>query len=154
LDREYYSSEKSSGRKLSYSCPVSGTTADRFCTGGLRFSAFSSPHPGDFFPGCCTAFFFARWRGVWGGEHERIQRPERSRVRALSCRLQPWTVEGEDAQGAALVAAAFVRCRINNRLRQDRPARWLVLFMFVFLCSSLNYGCANQRLERLRCSFM
>jgi hypothetical protein len=103
-------------------------------------------------PWLLHSLLFLRGGEVWGGEHERIQRPERSRVRALSCRLQPWTVEGEDAQGAALVAAAFVRCRINNRLRQDRPARWLVLFcLFVclFVFSSLNYGCANQRLERL-----
>ena len=73
-------------------------------------------------PGCCRAFFsfsFARSRGLGRRTHPKIGAEQDK-----GSLLQFWPGEGGDVQGAALVAAASVRCRINSRLRQHQPARW------------------------------
>jgi len=64
-------------------------------------------------------FFFARSRGLGRRTHPKIGAEQDK-----GSLLQFWPGEGGDVQGATLVAAASVRCRINNRLRQHQPARW------------------------------
>lgn len=63
--------------------------------------------------------FFARSRGLGRRTHPKIGAEEDK-----GSLLQFWPGEGGDVQGAALVAAASVHCRSNNRLRQHQPARW------------------------------
>jgi len=101
---------------------------DRFCIGGvLRFSASSSSHLRDFFPACCRAFFL-RGREVWGGE--RIQRSERSRIRALSCSSGPGREEMCKAQLLLLLllCAAGSTAASANTNQQDGK------FFFVCFC--------------------